>query len=253
MNLFLIKTLIKMTDENLTNTSDLIVKKLIEHIVKNDFAQNVLPSENDLCKKFEVSRTTLRAALQTLAAKGIIRKQPKKKAEILNREEWDWFDPKLIEYAKASIDKNELLYHACALRLTFEPKASALCALNSNFSDLTDLDLGNKLMIEAIKNGDHEQFTKGDIKFHRAIFRGTHNPFFMRLCDLILHTSLLSIENTVESKIEDLKQAVEEHNVLMEAIRFKQADKAQSVMHQILLDAIIKIFPQNVPNYYDII
>ena len=63
-----------MTDENLTNTSDLIVKKLIEHIVRNDFAQNVLPSENDLCKKFEVSRTTLRAALQTLAAKGIIRK-----------------------------------------------------------------------------------------------------------------------------------------------------------------------------------
>ena len=98
-----------MTDKNLINTSDLIVKKLIEHIVNNKFTQNVLPSENDLCKKFEVSRTTLRAALQTLAAKGIIRKQAKKKAEILNREEWDWFDPKLIEYAKASIDKNELL------------------------------------------------------------------------------------------------------------------------------------------------
>ena len=75
----------------------------------------------------------------------------------------------------------------------------------------------------------------------------------MRHCDLILHTSLLSIENTVKSTIEDLKKAVEEHNAVMEAIRFKQADKAQRIMHQILLDAIIKIFPQNVPNYYDII
>lgn len=242
-----------MTDKNLINTSDLIVKKLIEHIVNNKFTQNVLPSENDLCKKFEVSRTTLRAALQTLAAKGIIRKQAKKKAEILNREEWDWFDPKLIEYAKASIDKNELLYHACALRLTFEPKASALCALNSNFSDLTDLDNGNRLMLKAIQTGDHEQFTLGDIKFHRAIFKGTHNPFFMRLAELILHTSLLSIENTVESTIEDLKQALDEHNILMEAIRFKQADNAQKIMHKILQDSIVKIFPQKIPNYYNII
>ena len=242
-----------MQKNDFSNASDLIVKKLVEHIVNKDFVQNILPSENDLCKKFGVSRTTLRAALQILAAKGIIKKQPKKKAEILNREEWDWFDPKLIEYAKASIESQELLYHAGALRLTFEPKASALCALNSNFSDLFDLDNGNKMMLEAIKNEDHNQFTQGDIKFHRAIFKGTHNPFFMRLAELILHTSLLSIENTVESNIVDLKQAVEKHNLLMDAIRFKQAEKAQKIMHKILQDSITKIFGDNLPNYFNIL
>ena len=242
-----------MTTQKTENTYRSLVKELIEQIVSGVFKDYVLPGENELCKKFNVSRTTLRSALQVLDAKNIVKKQAKKKTVINNREEWDWFDPKLIEYTSEFLDKKELLYHVGALRMTFEPQASALCALNADFSDLAELDNGNKMMQDAIITKNSKLFTQGDVSFHRAIFKGTHNPFFIRLSELIIHTSILSILTTLDTDLEDSKQAIEDHIALMTAIRFKQAKKAQKIMDKILKESLSKIFKDDLPNYYQIL
>ncbi|MDO5352001.1 MAG: FCD domain-containing protein [Succinatimonas sp.] len=235
------------------NICDNLIQTLIKKIAAGEFENNVLPSENNLCQMFDVSRTSLRSALQFLVAKGIILKKPKTKTVILDKENWDWFSPDVVYYAKSCMDDKTLLYHVGALRLTFEPQASALCALNSDFSDLSGLDDGNNMMRKSILKNDYALFTKGDITFHQAIFKGTHNPFFLRLSELILNTSLLSIEETLDQNLDEAQKAIDDHCLLMEAIRFKNPAEAQKIMKIILKESIAKIFKDNLPNYYNVL
>lgn len=232
-----------------TSTKTLILKELTNAIIDGKFPDQTLPGENDLCDIFKVSRSTIRSVLDVLSARNIIEKNAKKKATILDIEKWDWFDPLTLDLLQQKLDKLMILEHITFLRLTFEPQACALCALNSNMKDLNDIYNVFALMEKAVKEDNINLYNKSDINFHSAIFKGAHNPFFMKLNDLFINTSIISIATTSNDSKDQLEIAITEHKQVIEAIRVKDPTLAQEAMKKIIVHAANKIFKDNKPKF----
>ena len=86
------------------NTLDL----LGEAIVAGHYAAGaVLPSEPLLCEQLGVSRTVVREAVKSLAAKGLLRTGPKVGTRVQPPADWNWFDPDLVAWqSKAGLTRD---------------------------------------------------------------------------------------------------------------------------------------------------
>ncbi len=226
-----------------------IFDALLSNIINNVYPDNILPGENDLCSILNVSRTTIRAVLEKLQAKGVITKLPKKKTEINPIRNWNWLDHEILNALYDHLDHKELLSHVFYLRFTFEPRACALSALNSTIEDLNKMATAFAKMQQGLMQGDRALFKQGDIELHSSLFISSHNPFFASLSELIINTSVISIENTIESSQEDMQTALALHGKLIDAIRIKDPLEAQKIMNKLLQDSIAQIFTNNIPEY----
>src|SRR5690606_36387550 len=68
-------------------------------IVSGQFPENaILPPDSDLLDRFGVSRTVLREALKTLAAKGLIEARARIGTRVLPRNRWNLFDADVLAW-----------------------------------------------------------------------------------------------------------------------------------------------------------
>lgn len=223
--------------------------RLLEDIALKRFEDNVLSGEMELCEMYNVSRSTLRSVLSVLSSKGVINRQAKKRAEINPCEEWDLFDPDILQVLEKHMDSKELLSHIFYIRLTLEPNACALAALNSLLSDLYGLNEGLEKMKQGLATKDIRLFSTGDLQFHRWMYKSTHNPFFNSLQEFMLHAAEISISNTAKSSESELRAAVQNHEKLLEAIRVKNAGLARQLMIELLQESVTKVFADDLPAY----
>ena len=64
-------------------------------------AGTVLPIEAELCQILGVSRTIVREAIKTLAAKGMVAVTPKLGSRVLDEDSWHMFDPRVLQWRRA--------------------------------------------------------------------------------------------------------------------------------------------------------
>src|SRR5690606_22855808 len=68
-------------------------------MVRGDYAEGeILPSDSELQQRFSVSRTVLREALKTLAAKGMIEARARIGTRVLPRQRWNLFDADVLAW-----------------------------------------------------------------------------------------------------------------------------------------------------------
>lgn len=68
-----------------------------------------IPSEPVLGEELGVSRTVVREAIKSLAAKGLIVTGPKVGTRVLPKDKWNWFDPDVITWqARAGLTPSTL-------------------------------------------------------------------------------------------------------------------------------------------------
>lgn len=233
----------------MSNLANNLLSQLLGDIVSKKFADNTLPGEHELCEQYNVSRSTLRSVLSVLEAKGVLIKQAKKKATISSYMSWDLFDPRILNALKNHLDPKEFLEQIFYLRLTVEPRACALAALNSDFDDLNRLHQALTRMKQGLELKDLEMFIDGDLSIHTAIYQSTHNLFFSSLKEFMRQTSEITIDNTAQSSDEDLQISVDDHEALINAIRIKNASQAQQQMITLLLKSMHKVFNDYQPSY----
>lgn len=65
----------------------------------------------------------------------------------------------------------------------------------------------------------------------------------------MLHAAEISISNTAKSSDRELQTAIQKHEKLLEAIRIKNAQLAQTLMIELLKESITKVFADNPPAY----
>lgn len=66
---------------------------------------SALPAEDELLRRFRISRTALREALKTLAAKGMIQSKTRVGTSVLPASHWNMFDPDLMAWRlEAGVD-----------------------------------------------------------------------------------------------------------------------------------------------------
>jgi len=135
-----------------------------------------LPTEEELCKSLNVSRTTLREAVKKLHGKGLVEVGPRHGTRVLPAERWNQLDADILAWRiEAGLD-NELIDQLYQLRECFEPYACGLAAVHGDAEDRRRIREAFEAMCgEAAYEG---ALVDPDLDFHMAIIAATRNVFF---------------------------------------------------------------------------
>jgi len=136
-----------------------------------------LPNETELCKLFNVSRSTLREAIRILSAQGIV--TAKRGSGTFVCSELPISEP-FIEFPAFS---PAFLKDLHEFRLLFEPSAAALACQRATEKERKQILYYGNLTEQAIR--DQTDRTEADQAFHHAIIKAAHNDCLAELLPII--------------------------------------------------------------------
>ena len=170
-----------------------------------------LPNELELAQSLGVSRATLREAIRTLAAQGVLEVRRGKGtfvSETVGTIDDFGFDR--LRHVRGQ------LHDLFELRSIFEPRAAALACRRATERERAEILEYGMAVEQCILQGKDR--AAADRAFHAAIVRATHNEFLMRLLPLIdqaVSAALIAGEHQ-EQLTEDTRR---DHALLMEFFR----------------------------------
>ncbi len=197
-----------------------------------------LPQESTLCEVMGVSRTVVREAIKSLAAKGLVESRPKRGTIVRPARTWNYLDPEVLDWQAQSDAGGRHLFHLTEFRQTLEPAAAALAAQRASEGEL-------RLISEACADMERtadsvEAFLAADLRFHTEILHATGNPFFAPVANVI-SASLESSLRVTNRQPADNHASVPLHQKVMKAICTRKPTKAQAAMRELLNDAADRI------------
>lgn len=202
-------------------------------IVAGDYPEGtILPSDTELLQRFEVSRTVLREALKTLAAKGMIEARARIGTRVLPRRRWNLFDADVLAWHFETGPDVEFLRSLSEIRIGVELESAALAAARRTEEQADALiDCANRLG-EATTP---EQFARTDLEFHRTVAEASANPFMASISALV--ELALTAAFTISSPVEDdaaMAATVRAHGRIADAIKAGMPDQARDAMRAVI-------------------
>ena len=207
-----------------------LVSALVEAIVSGEIAEHAtLPNETDLQRRFKVSRTSLREAMQFLAAQGMVRSRTRAGTVVMPAEEWNFLDPVVLDAAlrhRANTSFYEALLEARAL---LEPEAAALAAERASARQLAQIEDAFMQMVDS-NSRDDEAWSCADLAFHTAIIEASGNWIYRHFASAIRAALLVTFRLTHRHTTSH-GDVVAMHRDVLEAIRLRQPKEAATAMH----------------------
>lgn len=220
---------------------DLVTQGIGQSIMQGRFPiGSTLPGDAELMEHFGVSRTALREALKTLAAKGLIESKTKVGTKVLDRQNWNMFDADILGWhLELGVDA-QFLGWLFEIRQTLEPLACATAALRWSPAQLESMSRALQAMDQCEKN--RQGFTKADLAFHQAILEASGNPFLQSIGSVIgaaLATSF-TISSPVSSDAQ-FKRVMRQHQDVFEAIKQRDPQAASDAMSLLIVQAAERV------------
>jgi DNA-binding FadR family transcriptional regulator len=138
-----------------------------------------MPSETTLCEEYGVSRTVVREAIKSLVAKGLVSTGPKVGTRVLPAEQWNWFDPDVVNWQSSLGLTRQFLRDVQELRRLVEPAAVRLAAERATASDIDGIEAAYAGMKDAIEHGG--DYVTHDLAFHQGLLRACHNRLVVQM------------------------------------------------------------------------
>ena len=210
---------------------DRIYSRVVEAILRGDFAPSgKLPTEGELASRFGVSRPTVREALSRLRSDGIIDSRRGAGSRVIRSPG----APVVVATPIRSLADIERYY---AFRSCVEAGAAAGAAEFRDASDLEALRAAFDALNEAMESG--KSGADEDVRFHLAIARASHNPFFVTTIDNsvapIRQFMELARNVTDKKSLERVRTTQAEHREIIDAIvRRSPADAAEAIRIHVL-------------------
>ena len=192
-----------------------------------------LPNENVLSQELMVSRATLREAIRILTARGILEIQRGKGTFVKNPLPHTG-DLGFLKLSKAHVNARDLY----EMRLIFEPQAAYFAALRATESELKRILQHGKQIEEKIQKG--EDRTKEEQAFHKAIATATHNEIMHQL-QPILYSAINEGVVLSEDNLEVVADTLNDHRMIMEFLKNRDAEGAKTAMKLHMLHAMRKL------------
>ena len=184
-----------------------------------------LPSEAELAERFGVSRPTVREALRSLAASGLIEKTPGANGgSFVRKLDASTFGAMLSESVGLFVDLgNADQSEVDALRDIMEVPATRLAAVHRQDQDLADL--GEILDAQKHASFDDPRVPQLDIDFHSTVAAASGNQV-LRVFILALHTVAQPVRHmTLTAEIG--KKTVQQHQAIVRAVQRQDEAEAE--------------------------
>lgn len=221
------------------NLHSLVLWQLGTAIVRGDYPEgSILPSDTELLARFAVSRTVLREALKTLAAKGMIEARARIGTRVLPRQRWNLFDADVLAWHFEIGPDVALLRSLSEIRIGVEVESAALAAARRSEEQ------AEALVACAIRMGEAttpQQFARTDLEFHRTVAEASGNPFMASISALV--ELALTAAFTISSPVEDdtaMVATVKAHGRIAEAIRAGDAEEARAAMKAVISEGFAR-------------
>ena len=202
-----------------------VVDGLFDDIVARRLtADHALPSEPELGERFDVSRVTVREAIKTLQARGVVRVESGRGSFVQPLSRWTSLSAVLA--ATSATGDAEAAEQLIELRRIFETGAAALAAgrVTTEEVDAISADLDD--MRAAHEAADLGAFVAADLSFHDRILAASRNPFLTVMFAPL--TEVLSERRAQTSRVRIIQQhAIAEHEHVLEALRGGDAEAAR--------------------------
>ena len=194
-----------------------LIDELSEMISSGKY-KDKLPSEDDLAKIFNVSKSCIREAKGALSALGAIKVHPGRGTEILNNAK------EILLFKRFIFDDGTpiKLVDVMEGRRVLEPSLSRLAAERAEKDDLVIIKAE---LTDMRKATNYNQFLRHDLEFHLAVAKASKNQFLSEVYKgmrKLLAKTLLEV-----LKIETVwREALSFHEKIYQSIKLKDAQKA---------------------------
>ncbi len=188
--------------------SDTALRELRRMIITLELAPGEAITEESLGARLKCSRTPIREALQQLVREHLVVATPHRGVSVATLNLTDFFA--MLEATEA-VDAT--LMRLAAERLTDE--------------QIAELDELLRQSDEAEAAGDFEQVVELDFQFHSVIATGSSNHFLIEFHDT-LHRLSTRFVFLGFRRAGTAAGAIEDHRVMLEALRARDADRAES-------------------------
>jgi DNA-binding GntR family transcriptional regulator len=189
---------------------DEITNQLRDMIVEGGLKPGQKVPEPELCQRFGVSRTPLREALKVLAAEGILQLLPNRGAVV----------------AKITDEEIEQIFPIMG---ALEALAGELACERMTVEDLEKLRRLHKAMIGHYRRSEWLSYSKLNRAIHEAVFAAAGNPSLSALYQQLI-IRIHAIRFVAKKSPARWRQAVDEHEEMMEALERRDARKLARVM-----------------------
>ncbi len=205
---------------------DRLYGQILDQIVAGALKEgDKLPSENQICRAFEVSRPTVREALMRLQADGLVATRQGSGTYVQRRP-----SDSLTRIAKVSDIAGML--RSLEVRIALEGQAASLAAQRR-----TPAQLDRLVRTLAALRADLEGSgipARADFEFHRAVAEASGNELFPELLGMLHETiqqsMAVALSLTRGGSKERARRVAEEHEAIVEAIQRSDAEAAGLAM-----------------------
>jgi len=191
-------------------------------------AEQLVPGEIELSRRFQVSRPVVREALKLLSAKGLIDSRKRSGTRAQSREAWHMLDADVLAWhLRSGKAEPKFVFDLLQARIVIEPAAAAMAALNHTPRTLKVIEAAFADMEASVH--DRGLFVEPDIRFHKAILIATGNDFIAAFGALI-ETALGAFVRIASRHEGAPAPSVPLHRDILAAIRRRDAEEARAAM-----------------------
>ncbi|WP_309617563.1 FadR/GntR family transcriptional regulator [Salinibacterium sp.] len=210
-----------------------VARQIISRIVLGDLKPNqLLPTEEELCEQFGVSRSVIREAMRTVSGVGMTRSHQGRGTIVLDARSWNEFSPEILQVRVEVGATGEFFVDFIELRTILESQAASLAAERAEPSQLDEMRASLRAMEVALD--DRDSFVAADLDFHNAIVFAAGNMMIVRLFDLLQPMLRIVRERgyhpDIDGEPRDRQVDVLEHRKVFEHIEEGDAHGAKQAM-----------------------
>jgi GntR family galactonate operon transcriptional repressor len=195
-------------------------------------AEERVPGEIELCRRFGASRTVVLEAFKLLSAKGLITSRKRAGTHARPREAWHMLDADVLAWRlKNARAEPKFVFDLLHARAVIEPAAAAMAARSHTTQTLKAIEEAFADMERTVH--DPALFAEPDVRFHKAILTATGNDFIAAFGALI-ETALGVFVRIASRHPGAPTPSVPLHHSILLAIRRRDAEGAHAAMLALL-------------------
>ncbi len=209
--------------------SDQVFEQLKEAILRGQFkpGQQLTP-ERELATALQVSRTTIREAINMLVAMGLLEQKQGQGTFVCVQDA----RRNALFFPEPAASDEITIGGLLEVRLGLECRAAALAAERADQRDIRFLENGLADLRKTIGNG--RLGTNADVAFHMAIAYATKNPVQVQLMwhfyDLFFNGVEAGLRLSTK-RDDQIVAGIEQHEAIFKAIRTHDPQQAHAAMH----------------------
>lgn len=213
---------------------DRLVKEMESKVLDTTWAaQTRIPSERRLAATWNVSRSTVREAIQRLGARGLLVSRQGSGVFVTDRLHARIASPWAQLLAEHPVRRSETF----EFRRVFECAMVRFAAERASLEELAQMESLIERMCDAIERHDLDAEAKADVEFHALLAAASHNAMFRHFNGSVIamlreHITLNTFDAMLDEKAarRRTRARLAQHKKIYEAVRRHQPNAACRAM-----------------------